>query len=371
MSNNKIPVVLNEKPEPALEIKSFHKTKLVGWSGFVNIKKIQGWAENRRIELFRRKCEAQFGRQPTDDEICQFMLGEKDFHIRELSGSILNNGIRVPIILDASGTLLDGNRRYVAARWAIEHNPTQKDDLVNMPAWVLSPDATSEQKHKVLVECNFISDWKQAWPPYIRAVTVYEDKANNDLDLDQLHERYGDKKGVLNTMIKVMDLIQEFFNFHSHSDEAFRVAYESYHWFEEAHNKFRAKLDSDPDFKEQFFTWMVEGKFKNMKQITHLGEIRDNEEAWAAIRSDSPDAVDEAYYIVQGDKFISKIDGEKKVKKIIKQLEKLTEQEIASIDPVTLADLELMLAEIIAMARAARQAKKVKSNESENRATSG
>lgn len=372
MSTNKAPDTLNQKPEPELEIRSFHKTKIAGWSGFVNIEKIHGWAENRRIELFRRKCEAQFGRLPTDDEIYTFMLGEQDLHIRELAGSILNNGVRVPIILDANGTLLDGNRRYVATRHAIEHNPSIRDELANIPTWVLTEDATSEHKYKVLVECNFIDDWKEKWPPYIRAMTVYEEYVDGRMKMDQLQERYAPlKRGELRTMISVMGLIQEFMNHHNHSDEGFRVAYEHYTWFEEAHNKSRAKLDSDPDFKEQFFDWMMEGKFKNMKQITRLGEIRDNEEAWAIIRSDSSDAVDAAIHIVQGEKLPSIVDGEKKIRRLVKQLERLTEREIASIGPETLADLELILAEIIAMARAARAAKKGKSNESENRATSG
>jgi len=359
MSNNKIPEILNAKPEPKLELRVFHKTKMPGWGGYVKIDKISGWAENRRIELFRRKCEAQFGRLPTDDEIYNFMLGEQDLHIRELAGSILNNGVRVPIILDANGTLLDGNRRYVATRHVIEHNPSTRDELANIPTWVLTEDATSEHKYKVLVECNFIDDWKEKWPPYIRAMTVYEEYTDNGMKMDQLQERYAPlKRGELRTMINVMDLIQEFMNFQTHADEAFRVAYEYYHWFEEAHNKFRAKLDSDPDFKEQFFTWMMEGKFRNMKQVTRLGEIRDNQEAWAIIRSDNLDAVEAAIHIVQGEKLPSIGDGEKRVKKIIKQLEGLTEQEIASLAPGTIGDLEILLLQIIAMAKAARQAKK-------------
>lgn len=351
MSNSKMPKILNEKPEPTLEIRSFHKTKMAGWSGFVNIEKIHGWAENRRIEIFRRKCEAQFGRLPTDDEIYNFMLSEPDLYIKELARSILNNGIRVPIILDANGTLLDGNRRYVAARYAIEHNPGARDELANIPAWVLTDDATSEHKHKLLVECNFISDWKQQWPPYIRAMTVYEEYKDGGMEMDQLQERYAPlTRGELRTMINVMDLIQEFMNYHKHSDEGFRVVYEHYTWFEEAHNKSRAKLDSDPDFKEQFFDWMMEGKFRNMKQITRLGEIRDNEEAWAIIRSDSPDAVEAAIHIVQGEKLPSLAGGEKKIKKIIKWLKDMKEREIAAIHPDTLQELKGTLTQVITMA---------------------
>lgn len=352
MSNNKSPQILNKKPEAVLEIKSFQKARLPGWNGFIKIDNIHGWAENRRITLFKHKCETQFGRPPTDDEIYKFMLSENDFHIRGLAKSILYNGVRVPIILDSDGTLLDGNRRYVAARYALENTPDAKDELANIPAWVLWKDATDQEKQKVLVECNFVDDWKVKWPPYIRAVTVYEDRVDIGLGLDELSERYDLKKGEIRTMLKVMDMVHEFLNYHSHSDEAVRIAYEYYHFFEEAHNKFRAKLDADPDFKEQFFAWMLEGKFIRMKQVTKLGEIRDNEEAWAMIRSDHPDAVDAAIHIVQGEKLPSLAGGEKKVKKIINWLRKLTESEIASIHPETLDELEATLTEVIKMAEA-------------------
>ncbi len=371
MSNSKSPQILNQKPEPRPEMKTFHHKKLLGWSGFVNIGKIQGWAGNRRIDLYSKKCEAQFGRPPTNDEIYTFMLHEKDLYIKELARSILLNGIRVPIILDANGTLLDGNRRYVSTRHAIENNPDRADELSDMPAWVLSEDTDDEDKRKIVVECNFIEDWKVDWPSFIRSMTVYEDYSYNGLTYDKLFERYGIDKGKLHVMVRTMSLIQEFLNLYDNSDEAYEVTYLHYHWFEEALNKNRAKLDSDPEFKEQFFDWMMQGKFVRMKQVSNLSEIRDNEEAWAIIRSDSRDAVDAAIHIVQGEKLPSLVSGEKKIKRLVKQLQGLTEQEIASIGPGTLADLELTLLEIIAMSRAARQAKKGKSNESKHRETSG
>jgi len=351
MSENTKHKILNEKPEPKLELKVFHKTKMAGWSGYVNIDKIHGWAENRRIELFRRKCEEQFGRLPTDEEIYKFMLSEQDFHIRELATSILYNGIRVPIILESEGSLLDGNRRYVATRYAIEHNPDAKDDLVDIPTWVLTADATDDHRQKILVECNFLDDWKIDWPNYIKAMTVYEDYTDKGLNKDQLAERYALKKSEVRTMIMVMDLIQEFLNFHKHSDEAFGVAYKHYPFFEEAHNKYRSKLDSDPDFKEQFYVWMIENKFRNLLQVRRLGEIRDNEEAWATLCTNDPSAVATAVHIVQGEKLPDLVGGEKKVKRAIKMLRELKEHEIAAMSKKTLQELQGTLTEVVRMAQ--------------------
>ena len=155
-------------------------------------------------------------------------------------------------------------------------------------------------------------------------------------------------------MIKVMDLIQEFLNFLNHTDEAITTAYQYYHFFEEAHNKFRAKLDSDPEFKEQFFTWMVQGKFRDMKQVTKLGQIRDNEDAWDRIRKDDADAVKAAIHIVDGEKLlgIGGADGEKKIQRLVKQLRDIKEHEIASISPETLGELQSTLGQLVAMAQA-------------------
>jgi len=354
MSSNKYPPILKAKPEPKLEPKVFHKKTMIGWSGYVKLGAIHGWADNRRIALFKHKCEAQFGRPPTDDEIYDFMLSDPDFHIRELSKSIQYNGVKVPIVLDSDGTLMDGNRRYVATRYAMKGNPGAKKELENLPAWVLGEDADALDKQKILVECNFVDDWKVKWPPYIRALTVYEDHVDQGVELDVLADHYDRKKTELRTMIKVMDLIQEFLNFLNHTDEAITTAYQYYHFFEEAHNKFRAKLDSDPEFKEQFFTWMVQGKFRDMKQVTKLGQIRDNEDAWDRIRKDDADAVKAAIHIVDGEKLlgIGGADGEKKIQRLVKQLRDIKEHEIASISPETLGELQSTLGQLVAMAQA-------------------
>jgi hypothetical protein len=226
--------------------------------------------------------------------------------------------------------------------------------LGNIPAWVLGEDASEQDKQRVLVECNFVDDWRVKWPPYIKAATVYEDRIEHGTDFSALSERYDLKKGQLSTIVKVMDMIEEFLNFFDHSDEAIVVAYGYYHFFEEAHNKFRAKLDSDPDFKEQFFTWMLQGKFTKMKQVTQLGEVRDNEDAWDRIRKDDADAVKAAIYIVDGEKLSGGggADGEKKILGLVKQLRRLKEHEIASISPETLGELQNTLGQIVAMAQA-------------------
>lgn len=352
MSNKNTPSILNEKPEPKFEPKVFHKSLLPGWSGLVSISKIHGWEENKRIELYRLQCQEGFGRLPTDEEICTYMEREEDFHIRELARSILFNGVRVPIILAADGTLLDGNRRYVATRYAISHNPNDEDRLKNMPAWVLSDDLDNEVREKVLVECNFLRDWKIEWPNYIKALIVFEDYRDSGLSMDILAERYGLQKSELRKMVKIMDLIQEFLNHNGHTEKAMRVAYARYPLFEEAHNKFRPKLDGDPDFKEQFFDWMMVEKFKSYMEVRHLGEIRDNEDAWAMIQSNDPSAVKAAIHIVQEEKLPGLVDGEKRVKRATKLLRELKEHEIASISQETLLELQETLAQVVGMAQA-------------------
>ena len=372
MEEKGIPTILNKKPAPTPQMRIFHKTPILGWTGYVDIGKIQGWAANRRIDLFRRRCEEQYGRVPTDDEIYNFMISDQqNFHIKELARSILYNGVRVPIILASDGTLLDGNRRYVSTKYAIAHNPAVKDDLSSIPAWVMSPDVSEDQRQKILVECNFLSDWKIDWPNYIKSSTVYEAHVDEGLDYDELAERFGLKKTEIRKMIRVMELIHEYINFNDNADAAFNTAYEHYPYFEEAHNKHRAKLNSDVDFKDQFFTWMNEDKFRSIQQVRRLGEIRDDEEAWATIRSDHPDAVEMAIHIVQGKKLPDNVEGEKKIEKIIKQLEGLTEDELSSIGSITLNDLKLNLELVIAMANAAHRVKGKAGEENDGKSTEG
>jgi len=349
---NNAPEILNPNPKPEMELKIFHKIPIIGWAGTVNILNIHGWEQNPRIELFRRRCELDFGRPPSNEEIIDYMVSDSEFEIKQLQKSILNNGVRVPIIIASDGTLLDGNRRYVASCLALKNNPKDKDKLSNIPAWVLTEDG-NQYRQKVLVECNYLSDYKKDWPNYIKSLTVYEDYVENHLSYDDLAERYGHQKSEVRQMVAVMGFIQEFLIFNEHSEEAYQIAYDKYVYFEEAYNKVRAKLDSDVDLKERFFSWMIEDKFKRMKQTGRLGEIRDNEEAWAAMCSTDPNAADIAIHIVDGEKLGNgQIDGDKKILKVIKTLKGLKQQEIAAIGQKTLSDLRKVLGEVVGMAEA-------------------
>lgn len=354
------PEILNPEPPPKPEVKAFHRRKLLGWSGKVKVDRIQGWVSNRRIDLFVRDFRDKSDRDPTSDDIYELMKGEEqDFELRALARNIAHNGIRVPIILDTDGTLLDGNRRYFATRLAIDNRWAPRDDLEDIPAWVLTPDATGEDKLRILIETNFLPSYKVDWPNYIKALVMYEDYYERGQDFDQIRERYGMGKARVRSMVMAMDLANEFIaQFDDPSDpgkaeQATMAAYKRFVFFEEAHNKLRARLDGDPEFKEQFFQWMLNEKFDNMKQVTRLGEIRNDQEAWDAIREDAKDAVKRAILIVDEKKLgPGGQDGEKKVLKVIKTLQDLKEWEIASISRETMLKLRQVLNDVTVMAAA-------------------
>jgi len=366
------PEILSPEPPPKPEVKSFHRRKLLGWTGKVDVNRIQGWVSNRRIDLFVRDFKDKFDRDPSSDDIYEFMKGEQEFELRALARNIAHNGIRVHIILDANGTLLDGNRRYFATKLAIDNRWVSEEDIGDIPAWVLTPDASEDDKLKILIETNFLPSYKVDWPNYIKALVMYEDYYERGLKFDQIAENYGMQKARVRDMVMAMDLIHEFIaqcDDPSDPDKAERAtmaAYKHFVLFEEAHNKLRSQLDLDPDFKDQFFEWMLDDKFRGITEVRRLGEIRNDQEAWDAIRQDSPEAVKMAIHIVDEKKLPDTQDGERKVLKVIRTLRELKEWEIASIGPETMRQLRRVLMDVTAMAQAVNLRQQSSSDDGES-----
>jgi hypothetical protein len=353
------PAILNPDPTPEPELKSFHKKKMLVWSGKVNVGRVSGWVWNRRIDLFVREFQEQFGREPSSDEIYEKMVSEDgEYQLRSLAKSIAHNGVRLPIILAADGRLLDGNRRYFATRYAIEKHLAEVDELEDIPAWVLTDEASEEDERKVLIETNFLPSYKLDWANYIKALVMFEDYYDRGVTYDKLAEVYGMTKSRIRSMVQAMDLINEFVaHFHdddnpSKAEEAQNIAYKHFVFFEEAYNKLRGRLDSDVDLKEHFFDWMLHEKFSTITEVRRLGEVRDDQEAWDAIRQDSPDAVKRALHVVDDKRLPDMADGERKIKKVIRMLQELKEGEIASMTPDTLDELRDVLEDVHAMAKA-------------------
>ena len=170
------PSFILDQPEPHVKQRLYNGRKLVVWEGKVKIDSIQGWVENPRIEIAKKKLVQKVGnRQLAQDEIFDLMKNDPEVKLKDLRDDIIKNGLREPLTLSFSGKLLDGNRRFFALRFALETMPAtdpNRQDLEAVNAYILSKDSTEEDEQNVLVEENFSPSLKIEWPDYVKAMHV-------------------------------------------------------------------------------------------------------------------------------------------------------------------------------------------------------
>lgn len=286
--------------EPRYEVRYFHHRKVEGWSGYVKTRDIIGWVENVRIALFVEKWKRDNSDQnPTNEEILDWMLTDqyKEFDLASLGDSIVKNGVRQAVVLMHDGTLLDGNRRYFASLHKLRESEKKADTLtmkmVNyLPAFVLSPACTHEDLDAVLVEENFVESCRKEWPSFIRAGQVFDkykelsvSRISKSAAISQLAERFGMEKGKIDRWIKMMNLIDEFHDYHTEMDEEegrepkdeYEVKWRSqkyFEYFDELTKSSVARtLDSDPELKDKVMDRLYDEEFQSFKQIRSLPAI--------------------------------------------------------------------------------------------------
>lgn len=286
--------------KPRQEVRYFHNRKVDGWSGYVKTEKITGWVDNVRIALFVEKYKRDHGEaDPTNDEILDWMVNDpyNEFALQGLAESILKNGVRQQIVVQADGTLLDGNRRYFASLYKLRESERTGDVdakrmVSQLPAFVTSPSATPADLDAVVVEENFVDDYRRPWPNFIKAQRVFqtykelkEDDYNKTNAIAWLLEHFGEKRSQIDRWIRMMNYIEEFQDYHVTGDEEtgrepkdeYDVKWRSqdrFEYFDELTKpEVKRILESDSEMRDKVFDRVYAKDFKSFAQIRKIPAI--------------------------------------------------------------------------------------------------
>jgi hypothetical protein len=325
------------KPSYVVPRPWFHETEIPMLSGYVKTTDIQLWDGNVRLDIHVGQFKEKYGRNPTPQELLDIMtsrmqlpgVSEGDqFHIAALARSIAINGVRKPPIIDIDGTLLDGNRRLAACHYILnndEFSSEEKKRAKYIFVWQLTPDATDDNRRRVVVSLNFEPDFKEDWPEYVKARKVYEDwqailalepikpgpRRQTEMR-KELSQKYalGPEPTVVTRYIKMVEWADDFEDYHieERKKDKFAVKHKSseyFQYFEELGKGTRPGgvaygLNQDENFKKIAFDLLFDDKFKNWTQIRKLKKIFENEEARERLRRarDEQD-VDQAQDLVE------------------------------------------------------------------------
>lgn len=371
----KTPQFLLDKPEPNQRSRRYNGRVLRVWEGRAKMSDIKGWDENPRIDLAKRSLQKAIGsRELTEDELYDLMKKDTAVSLMGLRNDIMDNGLREPITLSFTGKLLDGNRRYFAVRYAYDSLPAtdpNRRDYETIEAYVLMEDATEEDEQHVLVEENFSPSLKIEWPDYIKASHVV--KAHEQgIEIDEIAKKYKWDKPKVKATIRINTIISEFLMFaiskpDQNDDlggglgltehEAETIAAKSYQFFNEAQKSFYDALQTDIEFKANFFHWIKDGKFSSFPEVRIAYKAWKDPEARAIISSPEPTAAKEAkstldYFervVRSGDVASGRIDA------FVKFLQNMKSNEIKALSAHARKNLQEALTLIEKMSKAAAE----------------
>jgi hypothetical protein len=362
-------------PEPQPRLRLYNGRKLIVLEGKVKIESIQGWVENPRIEIAKKKLLQKVGnRQLTQDEIFDVMKNDPDVKLKDLRDDIIKNGLREPLTLSFHGKLLDGNRRYFALRFALETMPAtdpNRQDLEAVNVYVLSKEATAEDEQNVLVEENFSPSLKIEWPDYVKAMHVVAAREQG-LTESEIAKKFSWAKSKIKETLKIHEIIDEFMMYATSDvdpndesggglgmseNDAETVAAKNYQFFNEAQKSFFEPLKSDFDFKIQFFNWIHEGKFASFPEVRVAYKAWKNPEAKAAIMQAHPTAAKDAKAILDYNGRISRSTGEAvgRIDSFVSFLNEMSAEEMSVLPASAIDNLDKALVMVIKMSRAASE----------------
>lgn len=371
------PSFILDQPEPHVKQRLYNGRKLVVWEGKVKIDSIQGWVENPRIEIAKKKLVQRVGnRQLNQDEIFDLMKNDPEVKLKDLRDDIIKNGLREPLTLSFNGKLLDGNRRFFALKYALDAmsiTDPNRQDLEFVSAYILSKDSTEEDEQSVLVEENFSPSLKIEWPDYVKAMHVVA-AAEEGLTEAEIAKKFSWAKAKIKETLKIHEIISEFLTYAMSAvdpndesggglglseQEAETVVAKNYQFFNEAQKSFFEQLKSDFDFKIQFFKWVHDGKFSSFPEVRVAYKAWKSPEAKAAIMQPHPTAAKDAKAILDYNSRISRSTDEAigRIDSFVSFLNDMSAAEMILLPDTSKSNLEKALEMVIKMSRAATEKK--------------
>ena len=366
------PSFLAENPNPIIKQRLYNGQKLMVWEGKVKISVINGWVENPRIELAKKRLTSRIGnRQLTQDEVFDLMKNNQDVKLNDLRDDIIKNGLREPLTLSFTGKLLDGNRRFFAIKYALEGMPSScpnRQDLEIIDAYVLMEDASEEDEQNVLVEENFSASLKIEWPDYVKALKIVEANEKG-LSYTEITAKFSWGSQKIKDTLKIHEITSEFITYATakkdlddenggglglSEQEAEGIVAKHYQFFNEAKKSFFNDLKTNLDFKIQFFKWIYEEKFSSFPEVRIAFQAWNHPEAKAALLESGPTAAKSAKAILDYNSRVIQNTDEAvgRIDTFVKFLHDMTAEQIKLIPSATRKKLAQGLETVIKMSQA-------------------
>jgi hypothetical protein len=213
---------------------------------------------NQRIQYFL----ATSGGKADDQELEKKLWEIPD--VKALYRSILQNeGLVERIIVQADGTVVEGNCRTVCYRKLHKEFPVEPR-WAKIPTRVLPLDIEPKLLAILLGEMHVAG--KNKWTAYEKAAYVYHMNEELGFSLDYLSEHLRSSKATIKKLLDAFKLCKEqFLVKYPDPKNVYKFSY-----FEEFYKKFKK---SDPDLERDFVDWVGKDKLNEGMQVRDLVDI--------------------------------------------------------------------------------------------------
>lgn len=291
-----------QTPTPQVEFRTLSGVRMAGYIGRIDLTNVEYYIDNRRTERQVTGMRRRISGVPSNGQLVDALIDDPDLDIERLARNIIENGLRVPIVLSASKKLLDGNRRYLAHRWIMKYGaPQQKDEFSKLDAWVLADGHSDERDEiRVIAEYNFLDDFKERWTDYVKARFLWEEqywRGRSPRELASLYSGPGFTSAKITELTGTYELILEYGNYLRDEDKAQEMGAEHFVWFQQLFRSYRQLMREDEEFQEAAYKNIRDGKIDRTDELKNLVELRKYRDAWTLFKQGE---VDDAHYLRQG-----------------------------------------------------------------------
>lgn len=198
----------------------------------------------------------------------------KESDIADLYSSILESkGLSEPVFAKSDGTVIEGNRRIVCLR-KIKENYFEKGENIfprkgyeKIPTWIVSKNVDNLDLDVLLARLHVSG--KKEWRSLNQAEHIYNLRQTHKLTIDKIKKLIGMSRGKIHQKEWAFTETKKFLE--KYPQESLN----RYSFFEEAYKKKNLRSSIEKGEREQFYNWIVGGKFTGAKDIRQLDKIID------------------------------------------------------------------------------------------------
>ena len=208
------------------------------------------------------------------ETICASLLKVERDHINKLYWQIAEaGGVLEPLIVDASGVVVEGNCRLAALRRLCDDYPEQ-GAFCSPPCELMPAEFDEEARLLYLGDCHVAG--KQKWDAPEIAEHVYKMVTQLGKSHDFIAKTLRLSKSTVGKYVDAYEMLMAYLRQYPFPGNQYKWSY----FFEfQKKKQLRNRRREDPDFEARFSSWVEDGNLSRGEQVRQLAQLLEDNDA--------------------------------------------------------------------------------------------